>query len=86
MPVTGTFTHCILPIAEDNESDEYLARVFAVHDRIIRRTLAAGGTCTGENGVGYGKIKYLGDQNGPGAVHTMKLVEQALDPNHIMNP
>eukprot|EP00536_Pseudo-nitzschia_multiseries_P000432 jgi/Psemu1/282327/fgenesh1_pg.5_\ len=81
----GNF-HCILPISETDESDEYLSRVFAVHDRIIRRTLAAGGTCTGEHGVGYGKIKYLSDQYGPGAVRMMQVVKQALDPNHILNP
>jgi len=82
----GNF-HCILPVAEEtDECEEYMARVHGVHERIIRRTLAAGGTCTGEHGVGYGKIKYLGDQYGPGAVHMMELVKKSLDPNNILNP
>jgi len=81
----GNF-HCILPISETEETDEYMAMVFRVHENIIRRTLRAGGTCTGEHGVGYGKIKYLADQYGPGAVHMMELVKESLDPNNILNP
>ncbi|VEU43941.1 unnamed protein product [Pseudo-nitzschia multistriata] len=80
----GNF-HCILPVSED-EPDEYMEKVFAVHERIIRRALAAGGTCTGEHGVGYGKIKYLGDQYGEGAVRMMERVKASLDPNNILNP
>ena len=81
----GNF-HCILPISETEETDEYMAKVFRVHENIIRRTLRAGGTCTGEHGVGYGKIKYLADQYGPGAVRMMELVKESLDPNNILNP
>ena len=80
----GNF-HCILPITDD-EDEDYLSRVMAVQDRIVRRALEAGGTCTGEHGVGYGKIKYLKDQFGPGAVRTMELVKRGLDPNNILNP
>ena len=81
----GNF-HCILPISESEETDEYMAKVFTVHEKIIRRTLRAGGTCTGEHGVGYGKIKYLTDQYGPGAVRMMEMVKESLDPNNILNP
>lgn len=81
----GNF-HCIFPISETKESEEYMAKLFAVHDKIIRRSIAAGGTCTGEHGVGYGKIKYLGDQYGPGAVQMMEMIKRCLDPNNILNP
>lgn len=80
----GNF-HCILPILPD-DSDDYLAKVHQVNDNLIRRTLEVGGTCTGEHGVGYGKIKYLKQQYGPGAVHMMEMIKKALDPNSIMNP
>jgi D-lactate dehydrogenase (cytochrome) len=80
----GNF-HCILPITADEDPD-YLQRVHAVNDRLIRRTLEAGGTCTGEHGVGYGKTKYLNQQYGPGAVQMMRAIKQALDPRNIMNP
>ena len=82
----GNF-HCILPVKENQEeSDDYMDRVFKVQENIIRRTLEAGGTCTGEHGVGYGKIQYLADQYGPGAVHMMELVKKSLDSNNILNP
>ena len=37
-------------------------------------------------GVGYGKIKYLKKQYGPGTIHMMELIKKAIDPNNIMNP
>jgi D-lactate dehydrogenase (cytochrome) len=80
----GNF-HCILPILDD-DSDDYLSKVHQVNDNLIRRTLEVGGTCTGEHGVGYGKIKYLKKQYGPGAVHMMGMIKRAMDPNSIMNP
>jgi D-lactate dehydrogenase (cytochrome) len=46
----GNF-HCILPIKDNGEeSDEYMSKVFTIHENIIQRTLDAGGTCTGEHG------------------------------------
>lgn len=80
----GNF-HCILPLLED-DSEDYKARVHLVNDNLIRRTIEAGGTCTGEHGIGYGKIKYLTQQYGEGGVRMMKLVKKGLDPNNIMNP
>jgi D-lactate dehydrogenase (cytochrome) len=80
----GNF-HCILPTAE-GDSEEYLSKLHEISNNIVQRTLKAGGTCTGEHGIGYGKIKYLQQQYGPGAVHMMKLVKQSIDPNNIMNP
>jgi D-lactate dehydrogenase (cytochrome) len=80
----GNF-HCILPLVE-GDSEDYIARLHQVNDRLIQRTLAAGGTCTGEHGVGYGKIKYLEAQYGSGAVQMMKAIKRSLDPNAILNP
>ena len=77
--------HCVLPLLED-ESDEYLQKVHQVNENLIERTLRAGGTCTGEHGVGYGKIKYLERQYGPGATTMMQMVKKGLDPYNIMNP
>jgi D-lactate dehydrogenase (cytochrome) len=80
----GNF-HCILPMRDD-DSEEYLSRLHQVNDNLIRRTMESGGTCTGEHGIGYGKIKYLAGQYGDGAVHMMKLIKNSLDPKNIMNP
>lgn len=82
----GNF-HCIFPIAGDGKEDPvYLEQIHAFQDRLVERALAVGGTCTGEHGVGYGKMKYLEKQYGIGTVHMMKMIKKALDPQNIMNP
>jgi D-lactate dehydrogenase (cytochrome) len=62
-----------------------LAEVKAFNERLIRRALAMGGTCTGEHGVGTGKMKYLAEEHGA-ALDVMKTLKRALDPDNLMNP
>ena len=80
----GNF-HCILPVLPD-DSPEYMERIMTLSDRLVHRTLAVGGTCTGEHGVGYGKIKYLTQQYNEGTINMMRHIKQALDPLNLMNP
>ena len=63
----------------------YLAAVEAVNDRMVTRALAAGGTCTGEHGIGIGKMKYMAAEHGESVV-AMEAIKKALDPQNIMNP
>jgi len=70
----------------DDDPEAYLERVHRVNDNLIRRTIAAGGTCTGEHGVGYGKMRYLPRQYGEGGVEFMRRIKRAIDPHNIMNP
>jgi len=67
------------------DADE-LRRAKALHDRLVARALAMEGTCTGEHGVGQGKMGYLLAEHGEPALAAMRAVKQALDPLDIMNP
>jgi D-lactate dehydrogenase (cytochrome) len=67
------------------DADE-VARAEALHERLIARALAMDGTCTGEHGVGQGKMSYLAAKHGEAALAAMRAVKHALDPQDIMNP
>jgi D-lactate dehydrogenase (cytochrome) len=74
-----------LNIIVDPDNPRELAEVKAFSARLIKRALAMGGTCTGEHGIGVGKIDYLVDEHGD-AVEVMKTIKRALDPDNRMNP
>ncbi|BBK38983.1 lactate dehydrogenase [Allostella sp. ATCC 35155] len=71
-------------IIDPNDPDE-IARAQALNDRMVHRALAMGGTCTGEHGIGYGKMNFLTAEHGE-AVSVMRMLKKALDPDNIMNP
>ncbi len=72
-------------IIDPNDPDE-MRRAREVNRRMVLRALAMGGTCTGEHGVGTGKIDYLQAEHGEEALSVMRQVKLALDPQNIMNP
>jgi D-lactate dehydrogenase (cytochrome) len=70
----------------DMENEEEVACVRAFLERLTERALAMDGTCTGEHGVGQGKMKYLPVEHGAAALDAMRAIKRALDPLDIMNP
>jgi D-lactate dehydrogenase (cytochrome) len=55
-------------------------------ERLAKRALSLEGTCTGEHGVGQGKMKYLLEELGEPALAVMRSLKRAIDPHNIMNP
>ena len=69
----------------DPSDPSQLAEAQRLNERMIERSLALGGTTTGEHGVGSGKIAYVEQEHGP-AVDVMRVLKAALDPDSILNP
>ncbi|MGE3276525.1 MAG: FAD-binding oxidoreductase [Vicinamibacterales bacterium] len=78
----GNF-HLIIMLPPDDQ--EELKRVKALNARLVERALRYGGTCTGEHGVGIGKLGYVEQEHGD-AVAVMRDIKRALDPGNLMNP
>jgi D-lactate dehydrogenase (cytochrome) len=72
-------------LIDNNDADE-VKRAKGLSERLVERALAMDGTCTGEHGVGQGKMKYLLAEHGPAALAAMAAIKQALDPQNLMNP
>ena len=79
----GNFHVCLL--LDPNKPEERVEAERLNH-AIVHRALAAGGTCTGEHGVGLHKIDFLVEEHGQVAIDTMRAIKQALDPLDLMNP
>jgi len=69
----------------DPQSEAELEEAEALNDRLVARAIAFDGTCTGEHGIGTGKIGYLAAERGE-AMMALAAVKRALDPRNIMNP
>jgi D-lactate dehydrogenase (cytochrome) len=78
----GNF-HMLILIDPANPDD--VTRAKALHARMVARAIAMEGTCTGEHGIGLGKISFLVDELGE-AVDVMRDIKRALDPQGLMNP
>ena len=62
-----------------------MAEAERLNERLVHRALSLDGTCTGEHGIGCGKIDFLIAEHGE-AVSVMHAIKKAIDPDNIMNP
>ena len=79
----GNF-HLLFLIDPENEENE-LKRYQPLNDRLVERALRMGGTCTGEHGIGSGKLKYMKSEHGD-SLELMRQIKCAFDPHNLMNP
>ena len=74
-----------LVIVLDTQNPAELEEAHGINKRLVERALAMDGTCTGEHGIGIGKLDFLEQELGV-AVGVMRQIKHALDPNNLMNP
>ncbi len=78
----GNF-HLIILVDSDNPDE--VTKAHNLNTRLVARAQAFDGTCTGEHGIGYGKLKFMESEHGA-AINIMRSIKAALDPSCIMNP
>ncbi|MFJ7950250.1 FAD-binding oxidoreductase [Lysinibacillus sp. NPDC096418] len=78
----GNF-HALLMLDPTDAKEQ--ARADEFNEHIVQFALLRGGSCTGEHGVGIGKMKYQAAEHGASLL-VMKSIKAALDPHNIMNP
>ncbi len=69
----------------DPDKPDELREAQRLTERAVTLALKLGGTCSGEHGVGVGKIAFLPVEHGD-ALDVMRAVKCALDPKGLMNP
>ncbi|MEI9907749.1 MAG: FAD-linked oxidase C-terminal domain-containing protein [Actinomycetota bacterium] len=79
----GNF-HC--QIINDPSKPNELNEIRTVVHEITSKIIGMGGTCTGEHGIGMGKMEDLIEETGEEAIGVMRSIKRALDPNQILNP
>ena len=73
-------------IITDPNKPEELPAVRELTHHMTDAIIDMGGTCTGEHGIGAGKISSLEKEAGPGSIAVMASIKTALDPKGILNP
>jgi D-lactate dehydrogenase (cytochrome) len=71
--------------AFDEDDPAQRAAVQTTNDALVEYALSVGGTCSGEHGIGLGKIGYLQREHGD-LLPLMQGIKRQLDPNGILNP
>lgn len=78
----GNF-HAVLAVDPDNQVE--VSEAYRIHEQMVEQSLALGGTCTGEHGVGLGKRKFQTIEHAD-SIALMRSIKKLLDPEGILNP
>ena len=79
----GNF-HVLMLLDADSEREWQESET--INHNLVRRAIAADGTCTGEHGVGLHKMQFMAEEHGDDALDLMRSLKHAFDPNNILNP
>ena len=74
-----------LLVLVDMKNAKEVKEVEAFVDRLVERAQHMEGTCSGEHGIGQGKMKHLRAEYGAG-IDVMAAIKRSLDPHNILNP
>lgn len=74
-----------MALVVDRNQPKEIAEAERLNRLLVTKALELGGTCTGEHGIGLGKMEFLQMEHGEGVV-VMSAIKHALDPYNIMNP
>jgi glycolate oxidase len=70
----------------DKRDKETLAKAESAVQDLFQKTVALGGTISGEHGVGVSKAPYIGMEIGAAELALMKRLKATFDPNGVLNP
>ncbi len=69
-----------------DDSPEGYEKALELDRRIVARALGLEGSCSGEHGVGLGKLEFLEREHGEASLGVMRTLKVAMDPRNILNP
>ncbi|WP_174614653.1 FAD-binding oxidoreductase [Virgibacillus ihumii] len=78
----GNF-HTLVMFGKNNTEER--KRAESVNEALALKAIDSRGTCTGEHGVGLGKMKFQEKEHGD-SLAVMKGIKEMLDPKHVLNP
>jgi D-lactate dehydrogenase (cytochrome) len=79
----GNF-HLMLLVDPAKPGDTEIAKQF--NKRLVERALKMEGTCTGEHGIGLGKMDSMRMELGDDVMDLMRDIKHVFDPDDLMNP
>jgi D-lactate dehydrogenase (cytochrome) len=79
----GNF-HLMLLVDPAKPQETEIAKHF--NQRLIERALRMEGTCTGEHGIGMGKMGSMRLELGDDVIDVMRDIKRTLDPDNLLNP